>query len=153
MRAIPLMALVLLALLPASRLGAQGAMDSPNLVESGDYVVHFNALPTTRIPPESARNYRITRSPNRALLNISVQRKGEAGSTPAVTAAVEASATNLTGQRRELAVREVRDGDAIYYLAETGVSNRETLTFDATVLPEGSTVPIVLRFQQQFFTE
>jgi hypothetical protein len=146
-----LVATALLALAPPHAT-AQDAMDSPNMVESGDYVVHFNALPTTQIPPEAAQAYRITRSPNRGLLNIAVQRKST-GTNQAVTAEVQASATNLTGQRRDLSVREVRDGGAIYYLAETGVSNRETLIFEVTVLPSGATQPITLRFQQQFFTE
>lgn len=147
-----LMATALLALAPLPAT-AQDAMDSPNTVESGDYVVHFNALPTTQVPPEAAKAYRITRSPNRGLLNIAVQRRGAAGATQAVTAEVQASATNLTGQRRDLSVREVRDGGAIYYLAETGVSNRETLTFEVTVLPAEASQPITLRFQQQFFTD
>src|SRR5690606_12271439 len=102
MRAFPLMATALLALAPIHAATAQDAMGSPNMVESGGYVVHFNALPTTQIPPEAARSYRITRSPNRALLNIAVQKKAEAGANQAVAAEVQASATNLTGQRRNL---------------------------------------------------
>src|SRR5690606_41629897 len=78
MRAFPLMATALLALAPIHAATAQDAMGSPNMVESGGYVVHFNAVPTTQIPPAAARSYRITRSPNRALLNIAVQKKGEA---------------------------------------------------------------------------
>lgn len=153
MRAFPLMATALLALLAAPAATAQQGMDSPNMVESGEFIVHYNALPSTHIPPEAARNYRITRSPNRGLLNVSVQRKGTEGVNQAVAAEVQASATNLTGQRRELSVREVRDGGWIYYLAETSVSNQETLTFEVSVLPADATTPITLRFQQQFFTE
>lgn len=128
-------------------------VQAQNMVESGEYVVHYNALPTTQLSPEVARSYSITRSPNRALLNVSVQRKLAGDTNPAVTASVQAAATNLTGQRRNLAVREVREGDAIYYLSETGISHRETLVFDVVVLPEGASAPITLRFQQQFFTE
>ena len=124
-----------------------------HMVESGEFVVHYNALPTTQLPPEVARSYSITRSPNRALLNISVQRRAADGTPASATAQVQASATNLTGQRRELAVREVRDQGAIYYLSETRVSNLETLIFDVVVQPEGAAAPITLRFQQQFFTE
>jgi|SRR5690606_11419683 len=152
MRAFPLMATALLALAPIHAATAQDAMGSPNMVESGGYVVHFNAVPTTQIPPEAARSYRITRSPNRALLNIAVQKKGEAANQ-AVAAEVQASATNLTGQRRDLSVREVRDGGSIYYLAETGISHLETLNFEVAVLPAEASQPITLRFQQQFFTD
>src|SRR5690606_25506574 len=137
---------------PAPRATVQ-ALDSPNMVQSGDYIVHFNALPTTRIPPEAARANRITRSPNRALLNIAVQRNNAEGIAEPVRATVQASATNLTGQRRDLSLREVRDGGSIYYLAETGIRDTETLNFEVSVLPEGGSRPITVRFQQQFFTE
>lgn len=140
-------AALLLAALAAPDAAAQ------NMVESGDYVVHYNALLSTQLSPEVARSYSITRSPNRALLNVSVQRAGPDGARPSLTAEVQASATNLTGQRRNLAVREVREGDSIYYLSETGVSHLETLVFDVVVLPEDASVPVTLRFQQQFFTE
>jgi len=138
------LALLALASLPA---GAQ------NMIESGEFVVHYNALPTTQLPPEVARAYNITRSPNRALLNISVQRRAGDGTPEAITAEVQAAATNLTGQRRDLAVREVRDQGAIYYLSETRVTHLETLTFNVVVQPAGASAPITLQFQQQFFTE
>ena len=41
----------------------------------GDYVVHFNALSTAELPAEVARGYNITRSKNRAMLNVSIIRK------------------------------------------------------------------------------
>ena len=37
-----------------------------NSVRSGDLVVHYNAVPTTSLTPEVARQYAITRSANRA---------------------------------------------------------------------------------------
>ena len=125
---------------------AAGAALAENSIERGDYVVHYNAVPSATIAPEVARQYAITRSANRALLNIAVLRQGRA-----VTATITGSATNLAGQRQDLALREVREGEAIYYLAEPGIANQETLAFELDVLPEGAPEPIVVRFRQEFF--
>ena len=35
-------------------------------------------------------------------------------------------------------MRKVEQGDAIYYLGELSVNNRETIIFDISVTPEGS---------------
>ena len=123
-----------------------GVAQAENSIERGEYVVHYNALPSTSISPDVARQYAITRSANRALLNIAVLRQGKP-----VTATLSGSATNLAGQRQELAVREVREGEAIYYLAEPGVANQDTLAFQVDVLPEGAQQPIPVVFRQEFF--
>ncbi|HEX5693313.1 MAG TPA: DUF4426 domain-containing protein, partial [Arenimonas sp.] len=58
-----------------------------NSVRSGDLVVHYNAVPTTSLTPDVARQYGITRSANRALVNVSV-RRGTPGADEAVPAQV-----------------------------------------------------------------
>ena len=35
--------------------------------------------------------------------------------------------------------REIRDGNAIYYIGEFGVANEETLKFDVQARPQGPT--------------
>ena len=142
-----LIALPILLLLSISVLAEDG-----NMIEVGDIRVHYNALPTRLLTPEVARQYGITRSANRALLNVSVL-KSENGSSHGTPATVKASATNLNGQRQELRVMEVREADAVYYLAEARFQDRETLAFDLEVTPQGSTETIRARFQQQFFAQ
>src|SRR5690606_27352338 len=107
--------IALLALFAATPALAQ------NSLRAGDITVHFNAVPTTTLAPEVARNNGITRSANRALVNIAV-RQGEPGADRAVPATVTVSATNLNGQRVDLRMREVREGAAIYYLGEVRTS-------------------------------
>ena len=120
-----------------------------NSVQSGEFTVHYNALGTTQIPPEVAQRSGITRSANRALVNIAV-RRGRAAESVAVAATVEASATNMAGQRQTLQLREVREGDAIYYLGEARIDDRDTLSFEVTATPEGGT-PIRVMFAQEFW--
>jgi len=120
----------------------------------GDYVVHYNAFNANLITPEIARAYAIQRSSSRAVLNITVLKKMmDTPGTP-VHARVTAEATNLTGQRREIPVREIDEsGGAIYYLGEFPIHNLETWRFVVEVLVEGETDPLQVRFKQQFYTE
>lgn len=120
----------------------------------GDYVVHYNALTTNLIPPQVAQGYGIVRSSSRALLNVTVLRKVmNTPGTPA-SADVTASATNLTGQMREIEIREIRDSEgAIYYIGEFPVHNLETYRFEINVALEGEQEPLLVRFKQQFYTE
>lgn len=120
----------------------------------GNYVVHYNALNTNLIPPQVAQGYAIKRSPNRALLNVTVLKKVmDTPGTP-VSASVSGRATNLTGQLRELEMREIRDSEgAIYYVADFPVHNLETYRFEVNVAIAGEGEPLVVRFTQQFYTE
>ncbi len=119
----------------------------------GDYTVHYIALNSQVLNANVANSYKIKRSKNRALLNISVLKKQEDTTVKPVKAKVTATTTNLTSQLRELKVRELEDAGAIYYIAEIPVRNEETLTFKIKVQPLDSDESYELMFNQQFFTE
>lgn len=119
----------------------------------GAYTVHFNALATDQLTAEVARSYGIVRSPNRAMLNVSVIRKQEGTIGEAVAAEVSASANNLTGQMKQMTIREIRDQDAIYYIGEVTVANEEILQFSVDVKPEGEPKAFsTINFKKQFYT-
>lgn len=118
----------------------------------GDHVVHYNAQLTTRLTAEVARTTGIDRDGSRGMLNITVLLQGDAENRAPVTARVEVQATNLTGQLQSISMRELRDGESIYYVGEFSVANEETLTFDVTVRPAGVETAHEFSFQQQFFT-
>jgi len=120
----------------------------------GEYVVHYNALNTNLIPPQVAQSYDIKRSSNRALLNITVLKKMmDTPGTP-VKAGVSANGTNLTGQRREIEIRQITDPEgAIYYIGELPVHNMETYNFVIEVSVDGEMEPMMVKFRQQFYTE
>lgn len=121
--------------------------------EFGDYVVHYNALNTNLLPPEVARAYGIQRSGARAMLNIAVLRQNENELQDPVHAEVSASAINLTGQRRDIELREINDQDAIYYIGTFRIHDEETLNFTIRVRPRDSDRPShEISFRQQFFT-
>lgn len=119
-------------------------------VDIGDYTVHFSAMATDQLPPEVARAYEIVRSKNRAMLNVSVLRKDNG---KPVAATVTVKTVNLTGQLKNVTMRRIDEGVAIYYIGETPVANRETLVFDISITPEGVAKPAEVRFKREFFTD
>ena len=117
----------------------------------GDYVVHFNALTTDQLIAEIARQHGVVRSENRAMLNVTVLKKVEGSVGIAVAATVSAWANNLTGQLKNLVLREIREEEAIYYIAECAVADGETLIFTIDVTPINETARFSVRYMKQFF--
>ncbi len=130
-----------------------GVASAENSQDFGDYVVHFNALSTNHLPPTVTREYGIKRSKNRGMINIAVLHKTLGTTGKPVQAKVSASATNLTGQKRDIGLREVREDTAIYYIGDFPITHEETLRFRVNVQPEGESETQEVKFKQQFFTE
>jgi hypothetical protein len=116
----------------------------------GDHVVHFSSQLTDELPPEIARAYNIVRSKNRAMLNVSVLSKSD---NKPVAADVSVKTVNLTGQLKNVTMRRIDEEDAIYYIGEASVANRETLIFDISVTPDGASETSEVRFKRQFYTD
>ncbi len=119
----------------------------------GDYIVHYNAFTTDTLSPQIAHRYRLSRGSDRGLLNITLLKKVLGSPNMPTASRISASATNLTGQLKNLDVREVRDGPAIYYLAEFKVSDKETLDFKIKIQPFLENKVYEVKFRQQFFTK
>ncbi len=116
----------------------------------GDHVVHFSAQSTDQLPPEIARAYNIVRSKNRAMLTVSILQKTDNSGVPAD---VTVRTVNLTGQLKNVTMRRIDEQEAIYYIGETPIANRETLVFSISVMPEGVDKVTEVRFKRQFFTD
>ena len=116
----------------------------------GDFRVFFHAISTDEVPPEVARSVGVVRAKNRALLNISVLRLEDSA---AVEAEVAVKASNLTGQLKPITMRKVEQGEAIYYLGELSVNNRETIIFDISVTPAGSEDTFEVRTKRIYHTD
>jgi hypothetical protein len=116
----------------------------------GEFVVHFSAQSTDQLPPDVARTYNIVRSKNRAMLAVSVL---QATDNKPVTAVVTVKTVNLTGQLKNVTMRQVNEGEAIYYIGEVTIANRETLIFDISVTPDGVEKASDVRFKRQFFSD
>jgi hypothetical protein len=142
----------IISLLSAMLLMFPLGVTAENSKEFGEYVIHYNAMATDFLPPEVARQYRITRSRNRGMINITVLKKILGSPGQPVHAQVKITAQNLTGQSRRIATREIRDGNAIYYIGEFSVANEETLKFKVQARPQGSHEEVEAEFSQDFYT-
>ncbi|WP_407331385.1 DUF4426 domain-containing protein [Enterovibrio sp. 27052020O] len=139
-----LLSLISAALMLMSPLGhAEQAKDI------GSLEVHYSALNANFIPPAVAKTYGIKRSSTNALINIAILDKSKAGK-PALTANITGDARNLLGTTKPLTFREVREGDAIYYLAEFRFANEENVTFNIDINAAGNRSG-KLTFQQTFY--
>lgn len=119
----------------------------------GDYVVHFNALTTDQLNQQIAEQYDIVRSDRRAMLNVSILEKRDGDTNVPVPGSVTTQAINLTGQLKDMPMREIREGDAIYYIGETAVSDGETLVFTIDVTPINDPSRYTVRFKKQFYVD
>ena len=152
------LALLLACEQPAEQVAASGDGEDINVLpgtetskDFGDYVLHFNALTTDSLTPDIARDYGIVRSQNRAMLTVSILRKMGGNATEPVSGAVSASAINLTGQLKTIAMREITEQDAIYYIGELPIVDAEVLIFTVDATPSNEPSRFTVRFKKQFF--
>ena len=123
-----------------------------NSTEVDGYTIHHNAITTDMLTPEISRAYRIPRSRNRGMLNVSVIKDVGDSSGQPVAAGVTAVSINYLGQQRPIRMREIREGDAVYYIGDFLVQHGELLSFDIEVRPEGEKQVFSTRMSQEFFT-
>ncbi|WP_428774077.1 DUF4426 domain-containing protein [Vibrio sp.] len=116
-----------------------------------DVEVHYSAFNSTFLTPQVARSYQLKRNSYNAILNISVLDRSQPGK-PSIEAKLSGYARNLIGNSRNLTFREVKEGDAIYYLAEVPISNEENITFKVDV-DAGIKGADTLTFSQKFYVD
>lgn len=134
-------------LLSFSILGTNQA-HAEQMQEFGTWQVHYVVIPTTFLLPEVAEQYNITRGKDRALINVSLIHNTDGPSTATASGEV----INLLSQRQQLEFREVREGDAIYYLADLKHTDRDLLRFELQVkTPQGRMLQV--KFQQKMYAD
>ena len=131
---------------------AAGPALAENAQKFDDYTIHYNAFPSDVLQAKVAKLYKITRSKNRAILTISVVKKDVNPAGVPVKAEVRAKATNLTGQLKNISLKEVTDDSSVYYISQFHVADKEVMDFTIQVKPEGKG-PYTVKFRQQFFTQ
>ena len=139
MRTTPLLTLLILLLIPLHSHAEQKQMLGP-------YEAHYVVVQSTFFKEDVAAKYGIVRGRDRALMNLSFLDE----SLSPVAVSLSGISKNLLSQEVALEFREVREGPAIYYLAEVRHTDRETLRFRIQVTtPDGESRELV--FQQQMF--
>jgi hypothetical protein len=121
-----------------------------NMKKLGSMDVHYMAIGSTFFTPEIAKVYGITRSRYNGLINISVLDNTKAGN-PAKTVSITGKAKNNLGQFKTIEFTEVKEGDAIYYLAQIKYRNEETINF--TLAINDGNEQQTLKFSQKFYVD
>ncbi len=117
----------------------------------GDFEVYYSAFNSTFISPEIAAAFQLERNPHSGIINIAIRNVKNSLVGKAVTGRIEGNASNLLSQQSGLQFKEVREGDAIYYLASFKFHNEEQLRFDLAVWPQNQAQSARIQFSQQFF--
>ena len=127
---------------------APGIGAGEQLQRFGDFEAHYVVFPSTFVQSEIAHQYGLRRGPGLAVVNVSVLDASGEGTA----CAIAGHSKNLLGQISPLTFKEVREGDAVYYLAEVRHADQEVLRFSLTLTPLDAE-PFTLNFQQRLYVE
>ncbi|PMG31484.1 hypothetical protein BCU94_08650 [Shewanella sp. 10N.286.52.C2] len=117
----------------------------------GNYDIHYMALGSTFITPAIAKTYGIERSNYNGIVNIAVLDTSKEGN-PAVAVEIAGVANNLLDARMDLEFKEIREGDAIYYIAQVPYRDDQQINFNLTI-KYGNKLNTSLKFKQKFYVE
>lgn len=124
--------------------------NAENMKKMDDINVHYMAINSTFLTPEIAKAYGLERSRFKGLVNISVLDNSQKGN-PAKTVIMTGKARNDVGQIKSLEFTEVKEGNAVYYLAQVSYANEETIYFDINISDKGKQHN--LKFSQKFYVD
>ena len=136
------------SLLLSITLLVSAAANAEQMQKLGDWDVHYIAFPSTFLTSDIASDYDIDRSKYLGIINISVL---DSDTLKAQAVTMTVTARNLLGNIRELDVREIREQNAIYYIAEVPHRNEETYRIKVTISSGNQTQE--LKFQQKFYVD
>ena len=140
---------------PATALPAGGP--SQAIVRVGDVTIRASAVQTSTLDAAVARGYGIPRDDNTILLLVMV-RQGPDGDDTALPARITATVTDLRGQARPIAMRELRTDDPdsdsgrplLDYIGTVDASLPDTLRFDVAIVRENGATA-TMQFNREFF--
>ncbi len=135
--------LIGLALLPCLALAQQSETFGP-------YELHYSVVNTTFLDPQIAKTYGITRGEKRAILNLAVRENLVNGGSEARAMMLQGKTWDLI-QNQRLTFSEIREGEAVYYIAEFTFINEEWRFFEIDFRPAGSDQTYTYKFKHQLY--
>lgn len=116
-------------------------------ISLGRYQLLYSVLNSTTLPAQMAEAYGFKRKADEVLINITVL---DTQSKKPVPVVLQGNAKNLIQQSKPLVFREIKEADAVYYLATLRTTEREVFHFLLNVtLPDGSAQ--TAKFTQELF--
>lgn len=116
----------------------------------GDIRIYANAMPSSQLNAEMARQYGITRSASRVLIHV-VVREGTPGKDKTLPATITAVAIRKNGERTNINMQVTKENRDVYYLGELNISGNEAINFEIVTQIEKHE-PMRMTFLQEFFS-
>lgn len=117
----------------------------------GNFDIHYVAFGSTFLTPSIAKSYGIKRSSYTGIINVSVLDTSQDGNPP-VAVEISGIANNLLDARINLAFREIREADAIYYVAEVPYRDDQEINFKLAIKYQNK-LNTQLKFKQKFYVD
>ncbi|MBP6683477.1 MAG: DUF4426 domain-containing protein [Halioglobus sp.] len=144
-------ALARLSLLLLVLLGASATAVAQQSKMFGPYELHYSVVNTTFLQADVAAAYGIVRGKNRGIVTLAVREHlGEGSETRAML--LQGRTWDLI-QNQPLEFVEIREGTAVYYIAEFKFINEEWRFFEVTFRPEGADQTHTFQFKHQLYFE
>jgi len=115
----------------------------------GPFELHYSVVNTTFLDPKVAVTYGIIRGEKRAILNLAVRENLSNGSEPR-TMQLKGRTWDLI-QSQALEFREIREGEAVYYIAQFSFINEEWRHFEIDFRPAGAEQTYTFKFTRQLY--
>ncbi len=116
----------------------------------GPFELHYAVVNSTFLEPKVAAAYGITRGERRAILNLAV-REHVGDITEARPMLLQGRTRDLVQRGAALEFQEIREGPAIYYIAEFEFLDEEWLFFEIDFRPEGAERTYSFKFKHQLY--
>jgi hypothetical protein len=142
--------LLTILLISLGLLGRAPAVNAQQSERFGPYELHYSVVNTTFLEPGVAATYGITRGEKRAILNLAVREHLANGGNEARGMLLKGRTWDLI-QNQFLEFQEVREGPAIYYIAEFKFINEEWRFFEIDFRPEGAEQTYTFKFKHQLY--
>ena len=111
-----------------------------------DIRIYYSAFPSRLIPPEVAAAHDLTRAEDLMMINIAIKHSDQP-----VEADISGDVTNILGQARAIRFIPIVEKDALYYLGEVIVDEKDWLRFDLTIDSDSMSEPYELQFERRFY--
>lgn len=111
--------------------------DEKTFTTFDNYQVLHTVFNSTFIKPEIASAYNLTRGKDHALINIALVKTDDVGQSYGLPAKVTGTVANLMQQQKPLEFIEIKEQNAVYYLADLRFQNEEVLHFTINVNANG----------------
>ncbi|WP_096085638.1 DUF4426 domain-containing protein [Agaribacterium haliotis] len=115
------------------------------------YSVHYSVFNSTFIPADVAKIYGIKRSAYESLINVSIYNNNKP--MQSIAADINGRVRNLLQQSKKLDFIEIKEKNAVYYIAPVRINGEEVVHFELKVTPDGSNETLNVNFNKKLYSD